>query len=691
MNHLDSAASRDVAQAAPRWGATPVDWQRAVAAGLVADLLPVVSNPNATIAPTSSLKALGKVPSRYTNGRQVVGIAEWTRMHATEGQVRVWSAEPDYGICVQTRNLRAIDIDISDERTVKTVLAIVEESIPGAARRVRPNAAKCLVPVRVAGPLLKRRLIPPGELGAVELLADGQQFVAVGTHPSGVRYGWTTADGGLPDAFPILEPEELEALWLRLRDVLGATDSRSRPTAERGPAPTQAAIDAAIRADPVAQYLYDHGLVLSVGRDGQLFVDCPNREEHTTESGPTSTCYYPAGSNGYAEGRWHCLHAHCAGKATAWMTDRLIPIEFEDLSDAQRAIERAQRFRPVTPSRFVATFTVDRWLVKGVLPAGGAAAIYGPSGAGKSFAVLDLAAAVAQGIPWRGHRTTRGRVVYVVAEGRGGFGRRLCAYAQHHGVDLDGLGIELIGATPNLVAGDDRKLLVAAIGRADLVVLDTQAAMAPGIDENSSEIGKFLAAAEAVRDASGATTLVVHHAGKDAERGQRGWSGLKAPLDVELAVERNGDDPVRVLRLTKCRDSDHEGAVYPFRLAPVVLGEDADGDPVRSAVVVPADPPAGSVHARPAVRLGRVDRAVRDAAAELFDAEGIEEAALIEVEALLDAAVERMTIDHGARDANGNPKRDRRREVAHRSLGKLIDTGVLAKVGSTIGRGEGWT
>ena len=50
------------------------------------------------------------------------------------------------------------------------------------------------------------------------------------------------------------------------------------------------------------------------------------------------------------------------------------------------------------------------------------------SGAGKSFMALDMAGAIARGLPWRGKKTKQGRVVYIAAEGAGGTlrGRARC-------------------------------------------------------------------------------------------------------------------------------------------------------------------------------------------------------------------------------------------------------------------------
>ena len=60
------------------------------------------------------MKGLGKTPSLYNGRRQVVGIPKWTQKVATAEEVEAWSREPDHGICIQTRLVRGLDIDVED-------------------------------------------------------------------------------------------------------------------------------------------------------------------------------------------------------------------------------------------------------------------------------------------------------------------------------------------------------------------------------------------------------------------------------------------------------------------------------------------------------------------------------------------------------------------------------------------------
>lgn len=71
----------------------------------------------------------------------------------------------------------------------------------------------------------------------------------------------------------------------------------------------------AIDSDPVAQALYARGLVKSERRDGALNITCPCASEHSSESGDTSTVYYPPNTGGFSQGNFACRHAHCVGRA----------------------------------------------------------------------------------------------------------------------------------------------------------------------------------------------------------------------------------------------------------------------------------------------------------------------------------------------------------------------------------------
>lgn len=287
------------------WGASAEEWAHFdLGLGLTEDLLPVVSNPAAKISPASKMKGLGKTPSWYNGQGFAAGISDWTQRITTGEEIERWSAQPDYGICIQTRALRALDIDIEDEALAKEIAHAFEEAIgSNLARRIRRNSGKLLAAFEIVGDFPKRTFKVDG--GLVEFLGTGQQFVAVGTHTSGTRYEW---QGGLPDSFVTVEPSCFERAWNILveRFAIDGTDSRSRAR-ERG-----ASFDVVDeRADWLEASAWTN---YGFGNQGQLFIECPWKEGHSSDSGETECAYFPAGTGGYEQGHYKCLHASCAAR-----------------------------------------------------------------------------------------------------------------------------------------------------------------------------------------------------------------------------------------------------------------------------------------------------------------------------------------------------------------------------------------
>lgn len=287
------------------WGATAEEWQHfADKLSLVSDLLPVVSNPQATISPDSKMRDLGKTPSRYNKQGHAVGMPQWTQHITSDRDVARWQRESDLGICLQTRTVRAFDIDIGDPAHAQAVQDMIELASGSLPVRSRNNTGKRLLAFTMPGEFAKR--IIRTEHGAIEFLATGQQFIAVGTHPSGAHYEW---EGGLPAQIPELTPAEFEVVWQALADAFALPDGDVR--VRNGVVPIKNR-DRNDMLDPVVGFLHDNGWVKSFDRDGKVHIRCPWEHEHTSDSGETATSWFPAGVGGFAQGHYHCLHAHCS-------------------------------------------------------------------------------------------------------------------------------------------------------------------------------------------------------------------------------------------------------------------------------------------------------------------------------------------------------------------------------------------
>ena len=301
------------------------------------------------------------------------------------------------------------------------------------------------------------------------------------------------------------------------------------------------------------------------------------------------------------------------------------------------------------------------WHVKGVLPKAELAVVFGPSGSGKSFVVFDMAAAIATGVPWQGRKATKGKVVFVLAEGAMGFRNRLLAYAKTHAGTFP--GVRIIGSAPNLLGEQDHVLLaneIEASGGADLIVIDTLAASSPGADENAAkDMGKVIDHCKRLHHATGATVLLIHHSGKDESKGARGWSGLRAAADAEIEVNRYSDD--RTATVTKLKDGE-DGAKFAFRLVPVQIAFDADGEPVNSCIVeslavVPAN---NKREPRP----GTIERALLEAIRGDLSTDG-----LVSVSLVIETVVSQLPRPEG---------RDTRKQHLSRALRALAAKGLIA-------------
>lgn len=224
-----------------------------------------------------------------------------------------------------------------------------------------------------------------------------------------------------------------------------------------------------------------------------------------------------------------------------------------------------------------------RPLIKGLIDRGAMSILYGDSNVGKTFVALVGGHHVAQGKEFCGMKVSQGRVVYMTLEGGAGIDDRCIALLREAGpAPL----FELIISPINLLDPDaDLGQLIAALqpnedGEVALAVLDTLSRALAGGDENSStDMGALVVNLDRIRQATGAHLMVVHHTGKDAARGARGHSLLRAATDTEIEVGAGA------IKVTKQRDlpKDWQGV---FTLKSVPLFKDEDGDDVTSAVAV---------------------------------------------------------------------------------------------------------
>jgi hypothetical protein len=209
---------------------------------------------------------------------------------------------------------------------------------------------------------------------------------------------------------------------------------------------------------------------------------------------------------------------------------------------------------PVEPAYRLAERSEEhRWLVTGLWSEQAVGIVGGEPKCCKSFLALDLAVAVAAGVPClRRFAVPRaGRVLLFAAEDALHIvRRRLEGISAAAGVALANLDIQVITApTVRLDLDADRRNLAETVARLQprLLILDPFVRL-HRIDENASgEVAPLLAYLRELQRRHDVAVLVVHHAKKGgggvrAGQALRGSSEFHAWGDSNLYLRRDGDD-----------------------------------------------------------------------------------------------------------------------------------------------------
>jgi AAA domain-containing protein len=253
--------------------------------------------------------------------------------------------------------------------------------------------------------------------------------------------------------------------------------------------------------------------------------------------------------------------------------------------DAKRSEPRIK----LMPFENIKLGTNRRYLVKGVIPFPGLTVIWGPPKSGKSFWTLDLTMHIALGRDYRGKRVHQGPVVYCCFEGQSGVSARVEAFRQRFlAEDTDSVPFYLQPAPMDLIK--EHQDLIAAIRSLEsspvVVVLDTLNRSLNGSENSDEDMGAYIKATDAIRDAFDCSVLVVHHCGVNDSR-PRGHTSLTGAADARLAVTRDAAKNILV-DIEFMKDGEGSERIVSA-LESVEVGKDEDGDMITSCVVVPSE------------------------------------------------------------------------------------------------------
>ena len=232
------------------------------------------------------------------------------------------------------------------------------------------------------------------------------------------------------------------------------------------------------------------------------------------------------------------------------------------------------------------------WLIHRYLEKDTLAVMFGPPGKGKSFIALDLSCCIATDTAFHGLPVAQGAVFYIAGEGHNGIARRLSAWAVLNSVSLEGAPLFISEGPTNLASAANAAKVAEAVqaladktgAHPELIVIDTLARNFGGDENSATEVGQFVRHVDIhLRHRWKATTLIVHHSGKDGERGARGSSALKGAADAEYEVSRHDDDKLIRLTARKMKDAD-EPPPLAFELVSVPV-LDNTGSPIGAAAL----------------------------------------------------------------------------------------------------------
>jgi hypothetical protein len=182
-------------------------------------------------------------------GKKAPGFDGWQKSRSTKAQLNEWLeyGHKNSGVGIITKHTPAIDIDVLDDDVVKKLSAWIETNLSDEAPVRIGKAPKRLFMFRCDEPFRKitssKYVDEWGQEHKIEVLGDGQQFVAYHIHPETKKpYFWPNFDGPLETqahTLPVLTPEkaaEFIAYFDELAEEEGWTVAKKARSAMSGSA-----------------------------------------------------------------------------------------------------------------------------------------------------------------------------------------------------------------------------------------------------------------------------------------------------------------------------------------------------------------------------------------------------------------------------------------------------------------------
>ena len=219
----------------------------------------------------------------------------------------------------------------------------------------------------------------------------------------------------------------------------------------------------------------------------------------------------------------------------------------EFIDYCQSNIVRARvSFELIPVGRMISDIRKPEWLINDVCEKESVIAIFGQAKAGKSFITVDMAACIALGKEWHGHKAHQAPVVYLAGEGIRNISRRFLAWSKINKADIHQAPLMISSRGARLLDDKEHQLLKDTIsatedqhGDIGMIIVYTLARNFGGGNENSTEdMNAFIERIDDLKDTFKSCISIVHHTGHNSGTRARGSSVLPAAVDAEYKVVR---------------------------------------------------------------------------------------------------------------------------------------------------------
>jgi hypothetical protein len=558
---------------------------------------------------------------------------------------------------IASHGLRPIDIDCGDRDRADAIQQAAEDIFGVTIVRRRSNSFRRLLLYRAAdGEPRKRKLKGTthsnsgDQPDAVEILGNGQQFVALGRHATGAEIYWSVSPLDLArDKLPAITEEQVSEFLKKVAGIIGGSASEPRRVNGHAHRPIDLAnlpvelarIRSALELVPSDDYgewievgaglyhgtdgsedalaLWDEWSAKSAKYDQGLIVgkwDSFDRDEERAPNARLGKIYHIARQYGWkpneTEDPGYQESLEQEAKERLARSDGEQTSEEHKIDSPTPSPQPGPSPQPPASGRihigddFVTGFEPPDWLIDGIVQRGRLYACTSLTGHGKTAVWLYIACMVHASRMVGNLDAVGGRVLYIAGENPEDLKARMLGMAGFFGLKSKQLPFVLPAAFPMTDRGANALIKdITALGvPLALIVGDTASSFFPGDDENDNvQAGAYARTLRRLTlEVPGNPTVVaLCHPVKNAAKGNllpRGGGAFLNELDCNLTLWSESQGEVTELHWQgKIRGPDFPPLAFSLRAVPT--GHiDRKARPVMTIVAEPMSEEAAADHAK---------------------------------------------------------------------------------------------